>query len=163
MSKITDEQRETIRGCMAMMERFGMDPKNLQRLEGFTGLRLTQAMVDEALTEPPEPEPEVEWEPKRTVIDGVKVRQARVIPAPPNTPGRLEGFNWIPGLKHGDSVWHLEWGRLLFLRYDGGSAVTRHTKEHLDPNAPASYPRMGAIPAGSLFTAPCAELWVEDQ
>jgi len=140
-----------------------MDPKNLRRLEGFTGLRLTQEMVDEALREPEEPAPEPEWEPERTVIDGVKVRQARVIPAPAGTPGRIEGYNWVPGLKHGDSVWHATWHRLIFLRYDGGVCVCRHTKEHLDPDAPPEYPRMGATPAGSKVWVDPHELWVEDK
>ena len=114
------------------------------------------------MAEPEEPEAEPEWEPERRIIEGVQVKEARVIPAPPNTPGRLEGYNWIPGLKHGDFVYHEKWGKLKFLRYDGGQTVCAHTKEHLDPNAPPAYPRTGAIPAGSRFYAPCAELWVED-
>jgi len=158
---ITDEQRDTIRGCIELCEKFGMKP-TLDRLEGFTGLRLTQEMVDEAQREPEAPEPEPEWRPRRTVIDGVAVKEAHVIPAPPNTPGRLEGYLWIPGLKHGDSVWHEKWHRLKFLRYDGGDAVCEHTKEHLSPDAPPDYPRMGAIPVGGRYTAPLSELWVED-
>jgi len=158
-----DEIRETIRGAAELCERFGMDPKNLRRLEGFTGLRLTQDMVDEARAEPEEPPAEPEWEPKRMAVDGIKVRQARVIPAPPNTPGRNAGFNWIPGLKHGDSVYHEQWGRLVFLRYDGGMCVTRHTREHLDPDAPPEYPRMGATPAGAKAWVDPHELWVEDK
>jgi len=159
---ITDEQRESILGCIELCERFGMEP-TLGRLEGFTGLRLTQDMVDAAKAPPALPEEEPEWFPCRTVIDGVKVKEARVVPAPAGTPGRPEGWNWIPGLAHGDSVWHRQYGRLVFLRWDGGHCVTRHTRDHYDPKAPAQYPRMGMIPAGSRFTAPAGELWVEDR
>jgi len=158
---ITDEQRESILGCIELCERFGMEP-TVGRLEGFTGLRLTQAMIDEAMAPQVEPEPEPEWEPQRAIIDGVKVKSCRVIPAPENTPGRNTGYNWIPGLKHGDFVWHRNWGKLQFMRWDGGYCVTRHTADHYNPNAPTDYPRMGMIPKGSRFVADPHELWQED-
>ena len=121
-------------------------------------------MVDAALdpdwTETPKAAPA--FVPERRTIDGVAVVQARVIPAPANTPGRLEGCNWIEGLSPGDDVWHEKWGRLVFVRWDGGVCVTRHTREHLDPNAPPRWPRMGAIPADSKLWADPHELWLRE-
>ena len=108
--------------------------------------------------------------PETDTIDGVSVRKVTAVPRPDNTPGGASGATYSPEI---DKLWkdngydpvpvyHKKYGKLLFLRWDGGAAVTEHTKEHLDPNAPAKYPRMGAIPKGGKFWAPVPELYVED-
>ena len=162
---ITDEQRAQIRAAHQLCKMVGLDP-TVRQLEGFSGLRLTQHMVNLALADPvqegaePASAPETEI-PEVRLIGGVRVVRAQVMSAPPGTPDRIEGYNWIPDLELGDSVWHEKWGRLIFLRWDGGYCVCEHTRTHLDPAAPADMPQLGAIPKGSKIHVDPNNLWVQ--
>ena len=163
---ITDEQRAQIRAAHQLCKMVGLDP-TVRQLEGFSGLRLTHHMVHVALADPVQEEAVLASAPEETeipevhVIGGVRVVRAQVILAPPNTPNRIEGYNWISGLEPGDSAWHEKWGRLIFLRWDGGYCVCEHTRTHLDPAAPADMPQLGAIPKGSKIHVDPNNLWVQ--
>ena len=145
---MTKEIRDTILAVIALCERFGLEP-TLDRIEGFSGLRLTQAMVDAAL-DPDE----------RKVIAGIECRRYDVIARPVNTPGGQSGAAYVPEIERAVQVYHAKYGDCTFLRWDGGAAVVRIEHEWLDPDAPAGYPTMGATPAGARYWTPPQELWV---